>query len=221
MTHNLLPLEHLFLLRLAVAGGGGWKKEIKPDLDPPVRQRLIDAGLIEAEKRKPESGGRSRPLYITLTDQGWAWLSAHLDAKLPPRANTTETLQLLLVRLKAYFEAKHISLAEFISPPPAHKEDPPQNGLVNGLDRRIEAAYYRLSGDQPNIRVRLADLRSALPGVPCSQLDRTLLSMESQGRAALYPLDNPLEIRPEDREAVLRTTTGDERHIVYLGGPES
>ncbi|MBV8266717.1 MAG: hypothetical protein JO252_10370, partial [Planctomycetaceae bacterium] len=168
-----MPLEHLFLLRLAVAGGGGWKKEIKPDLDPPVRQRLIDAGLIEAEKRKPESGGRSRPLYITLTDQGWAWLSAHLDAKLPPRANTTETLQLLLVRLKAYFEAKHISLAEFISSPSVH---PPPNGL----DRQIEAAYYRLSGDRPNVRIRLAELRLALPGVPCSQLDSTLLTMERQ-----------------------------------------
>jgi hypothetical protein len=34
----------------------------------------------------------------------------------------------------------------------------------------------------------------------------------------LYRLDNPAEIRPEDRDAVLRTPSGEDRHIVYLGG---
>ena len=230
MTHNPSPLEHLFLLRLAVAGGGGWKKEIKPELDSPVRQRLIDAGLIEAEKRKPESGGRSRPLmYIALTDQGWAWLSEHFDAKLPPRANTAETLQLLLARLKAYFDATRISLAEFINSSPDHQERPPLTDLDHQkkeplpaeLNRQIKEAYYRLSEGRPNIRVRLADLRSVLPGVPRGQLDAALLNIETQDYASLYRMDDPLEIRPEDRDAVLRTPSGEERHIIYFGGPGS
>jgi hypothetical protein len=151
-----------------------------------------------------------------LTDRGWAWLSDHFEAELPPRANAAETLRRLLGKIKDYLEIKQLSLAEFLHPSrDGGAGRPPEIG------RQIETAYYRLSGGQPNVRVRLADLRAALPDLPCNQLDAALLNLESQGGANLYPLDNPLDIRPEDRDAVLRTPTGDERHIVYLGGPVS
>ena len=68
MSIELKPIEILFLWRLAVAGGGDWKKEIKPDLESPARKRLESAGLIEAEKRKSPSG-RGTPLFISLTDE--------------------------------------------------------------------------------------------------------------------------------------------------------
>jgi hypothetical protein len=216
MNDPLSPRAQLFLWRLAASGGGDWLKEIKPDIKKD-RRRLKEAGLIEEEKRKrPESGGHAKPLYITLTDRGWAWLSDHFEAELPPRANAAETLRRLLAKIKDHLELKQLSLAEFLRPSrDGGAVQPPEIG------RQIETAYYRLSGGQPNVRVRLADLRAALPDLPPEQVNAALLNLESRGRATLYPLDNPLEIRPEDREAVVRTSTGDVRHIVYLGGPAS
>jgi hypothetical protein len=231
MSYQPSPREHLILWRLAVAGGGDWNKEIKPDLNAPERKRLLDAGLIEIEKRKPESGGSSRPLFVTLTEQGWGWLSEHVEAKFPNRLNPAATFERLLPRLKEHLDAQRLSLGEFLNPSrhggasgPAELRSPAGDGDARAaadLPRQIEAAYDRLSGGQPNVRVRLAELRSALPGVPRRHLDDALLSMATRGQAALYPLENPLEIRPEDREAVLRTPAGDERHIIYLGGPGS
>jgi len=61
MSMELKPIEILFLWRLAVAGGGDWKKDISPDLAAPARTRLESAGLIEKEKRKSPSG-RGKPL---------------------------------------------------------------------------------------------------------------------------------------------------------------
>lgn len=78
-----------------------------------------------------------------------------------------------------------------------------------------------ISREGANVRVRLADLRAALPDIPRDRLDAALLAMATRGGVALYPLENPVEIQPRDREAVLRTPTGHERHLVYLGGKPS
>ena len=57
--------------------------------------------------------------------------------------------------------------------------------------------------------------------MPRDRLNTALLALATDGNAALYPLDNPLEIRPQDKEAVLMTPAGDPRHIIYLGGEPS
>jgi hypothetical protein len=230
MSDQPPPPARLLLWRLAVAGGGDWNKEIKPATEPSVRKPLVDAGLMVVENRKPEAGGRAL-LYLSLTDRGWAWLSGNLATKLETKASTTAILERLLDRLNTYLDARQLSLAELLGPSPdggmSGPADLPGPDVNQGtsdpadLPRQIETAYYRLSDNQPNVRVRLADLRAALPGVPRHQLDDALLRMATQGRAALYALDDPLELRPEDREAVLRTPAGDERHIIYLGGPGS
>jgi hypothetical protein len=90
-----------------------------------------------------------------------------------------------------------------------------------GDEQRIERVYYQLSGGRPNERVRLATLRAELPDIPRERLDAALLAMATRGGVALYPLENPVEIGPQDREAVLRTPTGHERHLIYLGGVQS
>ena len=213
MNPPLKPIEILFLWRLAVAGGGDWKKEIKPDLDSAPRKRLESAGLIESETRKSPSG-RGRPLFITLTDKGWGWLAENLDCSL----NTTSSagngvLQRLLARLKVYIDRTHIALGDLM----LAAEKPEANGGRN-LEEQVVEAYRAVSKDKTNVRVRLSDLRRALPTIPKSKLDEMLLGMASNGKASLYRLDNPAEISPEDREAVLRTPSGEERHIIYLGG---
>lgn len=122
-------------------------------------------------------------------------------------------LQRLLAKIKHYLIISNISLGELMLSPAKSRAD-----AVAGLEQQIERAYLSLSKGQANVRVRVADLRDSLPSVPRSQFDETLLTMASNGKASLYRLDNPAEIRTEDHEAALRTPTGEERHLVYLGG---
>jgi hypothetical protein len=205
-------LEVLFLWRLAVAGGSDWLKGFKPDPGAPARSGLAKAGFITAEKRSPQGRG-PKQLYLSLTDHAWEYLSEHLDAPIATRSPASlEILVRLLARLKAHLDARKLSLGEFIqtaSGVPPIKAD---------LPRQIEVAYLKLSGGRENVRVRLADLRDALPDVPRLALDASLIQMATAGRVSLYRLDNPLEIDHRDRDAVLRTPSGEERHIVYLGG---
>ena len=86
------------------------------------------------------------------------------------------------------------------------------------MEDSVARAYLSVSKGQMNVRVRIADLRHLLDSIPRLKLDQALLDMASSGKASLYRLDNPTEIHAEDRDAVLLTPSGEERHIVYLGG---
>jgi len=213
MNHEIKPLELLFLWRLAVAGGGDWLKDIKPDPESPARKRLQANGVIEQEKRKSPSG-RGTPVFVSLTDKGWGWLGNHLDADLSTRTQAgTEVLHRLLVRLKTFIDQKQISLGDLILP---GETDETVGG--DNVEDRVTRAYFSLSKGQTNVRVRIADLRHLLSSIPRLKLDQALLDMASSGKASLYRLDNPAEIHAEDRDAVLHTPSGEERHVVYLGG---
>jgi hypothetical protein len=213
MNDDVKPLEALFLWRLAVGGGADWLKAIKPDLKSAARKKLEADGLIEQSKRKPESG-RGRPLYISLTDRGWGWLASHLDSDLnTPSPAGTKVLYQLLLRIKIFLDQNQMSLSDLIAPSqpaPADVEEDPED--------RLTKAYYALSHGQANVRVRIADLRQRVSSLARVDFDETLLDMASNGKASLYRLDNPAEVRPEDHDAVLRTASGEERHVVYLGG---
>ena len=84
------------------------------------------------------------------------------------------------------------------------------------LSQQIRDAYCRTSGGRWNVRVRLADLRGALPGVPREEFDGALLALETAGALVLYPLDDPQEIRPGDEAAALPNSLGIRRHILYI-----
>jgi DNA-binding PadR family transcriptional regulator len=212
MNDQIKPLELLFLWRLAVAGGGDWLKDIKPNLEAPARKRLQADGLIEQAKRKPPSG-RGTALFVSLTDLGWDWLANHLDADLTTRSPAgTEVLRRLLLRLRIFVDRKQISLADLIMP-----SETAADGVAN-VEDRITQAYLALAKAQINVRVRIADLRRLLSTIPRPRLDEALLDMAASGKASLYRLDDPTQIHAEDRAAVLRTPSGEERHIVYLGG---
>jgi DNA-binding PadR family transcriptional regulator len=213
MNHEIRPLEALFLWRLAVGGGEDWLKEIKPDPKSSARKKLAADGLIEQVKRKSTSG-RGAPLYISLTDRGWAWLGNHLDFDLKTRSPAgSEVLHQLLLKLKKFMEQKQISLSDLILA--GQKTD---EYCCDDVEDRLTKAYLALSNGQTNVRVRIADLRNLLSSVPRMTFDQVLLDMASNGKASLYRLDNPTEIQPEDRDAVLRTPAGEERHVVYFGG---
>ena len=81
----------------------------------------------------------------------------------------------------------------------------------------IRKASLKLGEGKTNVRVRIADLGKELK-VSKEELDKTLLEMERSGELSLYPLDDPRQIRQEDIDAALKTSTGNERHLVYFGG---
>ena len=213
MNHEIKPLEALFLWRLAVVGGGDWLKDIKPDPQSPARKKLEADGLIEQGKRKPASG-RGTATYISLTDRGWAWLGDHLDSDVKSRTPAgTIVLQGLLLRLRAFLDQKQISLSDLLLPSRV-----PPTSAGEDVEDLLTKAYLTLSNGQTNVRVRIADLRHQLSSMSRTAFDQTLLDMASSGKASLYRLDNPAEIHAEDRDAVLRTPSGEARHVVYLGG---
>lgn len=216
MPPDLRPTETLFLWRLAAAGGGDWLKDVKPDPGSKERGRLMAQRLITSEKRKPP-GGRAQAAFLSLTDAGWAWLGSHLDADLRTRSPVgAEVLQLVLTRLKTFLERENRSLGDLMAPGqgPAETPSPP----AGELKARVTAAYHKLSSGRSNARVRIADLRRALESIPRSTFDAALLDLATTGEASLFRLDDPLEIHDSDREGLLRTPTGEERHVVYLGG---
>ena len=236
MSYEPKPLQRLQLWWLAVHGGEGWQKDLKPGFKNSAdRKHLVEAGLIEVEKPKGNA------IYLKLADKGWNYLGEHMAAELSKTRNATPILEQLLGHLRRHLDARELALGDFFRPPAEHpraveREGPavavapppapearPQPGADGRIDpaelrRRIEAAYLRASGGERNVRVRLADLRDALADVPRDRLDEALLDMAVRGAAALYRLDNPLEIHGRDREAVLMTPAGDPRHIIYLGG---
>lgn len=232
---EIKPLERLFLWRLAVSDGG-WlsgKEEAKPKLSRAARKRLESIGLIDVTQQKRPTTGRQAS-FMTLTDKGWAFLADSLDGDLKVNTNAgTEILRLLLLKLKSHLDRRGLSLGDLFTtdePRPAAESETtepatiPIRSSVDGdgdLARLVARAYQRLSGGESNVRVRLRDLRRDLASIPRADLDRALFDLEARGEASLYRLDNPNEIGPADREAVLRTSLGEERHIIYMGGRRS
>ncbi len=216
---SLQPMERLLLWRLALSGGDWLTKLQPPKIETKYRNALKAAGLIIEEKRTPEHG-RGKAIFLELTDAGWNWLNVHATEPMAfsPNARTVHTLESLIFKLGQYLESKQESLADFLHPDPGatRRTDSPSEPK-DDLPGRIAAAYKKLADGRIAVRVRLADLREALSDVPRDELDRALLGLAVQGTVSLFPLDNPLEIEPRDREAVLRTPAGDVRHILYMG----
>lgn len=226
------PLQRLLLWRLAVSDEGGeFLKELDAkSLDATRRRALIREGLVEDQPRK--IGGKGRALsYLELTDKGWAWCQGHLGEAFkfrgaPPKLAGI-VLERLLALLKDYFESQNqtSSFGEFVlqarskramtaSPSEASARD----GHSNGVADQIRHACLDLAQGRENARVRLADLRRRLAAVDRRTLDQALLQMERAGELSLYELNDPREIGDTDRDAVLRTAAGNERHVVYFGG---
>lgn len=229
MSAEPTPLDRLILWRLAVAGGAASNPLLRPRLDREGRDRLTRLGLIASERRRSPTGP-GRPYHIELTDRGWSWLADHMtDPQLSPRANAVPTLELMLARLGAHLAARGFALADVMTeplPPPLGKSPGVDVDGTNLDDRdgaaaRIEKAYLKLTDGKEHVRIRLADLRESLPELDRRAADDALLDLAHRGRAALYSLDNPLDVEPRDREAALTIPSGKQRHLIYLGSPSS
>lgn len=225
MSFDPEPLQRLLLWRLAVSDDGGeFLKNIKPRVDAAVRGPLLREKLIDEPKRKPP-GGRQPSKFLQLTDQGWTWCRENVGAELgSPSRHGSVVLQRLMLLLHRYFENQEhtVSFPQFVSQSRGKSLYVAPDSSGDGrLEQWIREACLEIGNGAENVRVRLADLRPRVPGVAKDALDAKLLELERRGLLSLWPLDNPQEVKPEDRQAVVRTPAGSECHIVYFGGRSS
>lgn len=217
MSIELDPLQRLLLWRLAVSVEGEFLKDINTSLSAAKRKALVREGFIsERKKRHPESNRYAG--FLTLEDQGWAWCQQHLTDEIKTRSTqTTPILEKLLKLLAQYLQTSDApsSLGQFIL-----RASQQQASATSGVGDIIRRTCLELTNGRTNARIRLADLRNRID-IARSTLDETLLEMERAGDLSLYPLDDPQEIREEDRQASLKTQTGHERHLIYYEGSVS
>jgi hypothetical protein len=230
MSFELDALQRMLVWRLAVTEEGEFLKDIKTSLTAGKRKALVREGFIAEEKRKRDPKSRAAA-FLTLEEKGWNWCQEHLADDLNTRSTQAiPILERLLKLLADYFAAQDhtTSFGQFVLQSRRRKpetiteaatapEPPIAAQQPADLAERIRSACLQLGHGQRNVRIRLADLRRSL-GAERSVLDAKLLELESGGELSIYPLDDPQEIGPDDREAVLTTATGSERHVIYYQG---
>ena len=212
---NLSPRQALAFWTLLFTGKEPTMSEFtkKLGLAPKIkgteeRQQLIDAGLIELEKR-----GRAN--YVLLTDKAWRVAVDNFDAAISQSKFAADVLQALLKRLQDYMQGADVTLAEIMRPTRGDEESDSSH-LVD-LEGRIRTAYLKVSNNKWNVRVRLANLRQQLADIPRPVIDNQLLKMQKDERLLLYPLDYRPDITPEDQEAALNIG-GYDNHLLYMEG---
>lgn len=208
------------------------QSKVKPELKPKDRRPLVEAGLLEAQKR-------GRATHLVPTDAAWAWAGAHLDVPLMQSAQASRVLQNVLGLLRTFLDERELTLADLalagasgdrgggadsdISRTASAAVEVPSRASASRdrsgqlLPERIRQTLWELAGGRAKARVRLAELRERFGGVPRRELDSLLLEMQDAGRLVLYPLDNPVELTAADRGAALLVGRNP-RHLVYLEG---
>lgn len=210
----------LRLLRLALLHGGRVPlTDLTPKIDAATRRRLEDRTLIERDCFMTNARGR-RVRCLSLTDAGWRWLADNFAGDVSRSSQCGRELAVILRMMQRLLEDRNLTFGEAVAGlltpgQPAHAAtnvSPPE-----ALER-IRFAHQALSRETGLARVRIADLRQRLPELAREIFDEALRSLEEMGEAALYRLDNPLEIHDADRSAAIVTPTGQPRHLVYLKG---
>jgi hypothetical protein len=216
MSFNPTPRQRLFLLQLLFAGGTAGMKDLKPEFTRADRTPLKAAKWVDERKVK-------RSLEFSLTDAGWGWVEAHLADTIEVGRNTAAAagaLQQLLPRIASYLTATNVRLADVIRPKQASEprdnmnaNEPQPSTELADVHKAIEAACLRLGGGVDRQRLRLADVRNELGAWDRATQDKALLELATAGR--LYGMSDPQEIQPDDRDAELKTPSGEARHLVY------
>jgi hypothetical protein len=207
MSEELPESAKVLLLELVFSGREVMQS--KSGLEKSVRERLRQEGLIALEKR-------GRATVLTATDRTWNWAEENLGLELV-RSQPRRALTAVLSRLREFLAAKELPLSAFVRPVAPGRPAGGAPGSAEPLDAQIRRVYLARTGGALHARVRLADLRADLPAVDRAALDAQILSMQREERAALFPLDNPHEIGPEDDGAAI-DLSGVKQHVLYLRG---
>jgi hypothetical protein len=213
--------QALYLWKLLAFDEGVFFGQWQPPLQKAAeRNDLEKNGLIDIppEKFRTPKGGMARKVY--LSDKGWAWAAENMGVEFCKTQESSLVLEKLLKKLKRFVDAnENVALANLFCPDAP--ETPGISDRHNGKqdlksdEKSIREAYLQVSGGKFNVRVRLCDLRKALPSMPRERFDEVMLAMQKDGKLVMYNLDDPSEIGPEDEQAAI-DIFGQKRHIVYM-----
>ena len=117
MDQKVSPKQALFLLRLLTQQEGFFIGKAKPELTAAERKELVEANLIDIDKRKETPKSRAAN-YAVLTEKGWNWAEKNLAGPLPTSGTAgLLVLNKLLHIVQANINAGVISLATFFTVP--------------------------------------------------------------------------------------------------------
>ena len=180
------------------------KRRYRLELKKPSREKLNREGLLQS-RRLPGKG-----FAHELTDAGWAWVVAELDAKVPARAGSAGgALYALLNGLKVALEARGMVIQELFD-----RSEPAPPRQPGSLRERIRQAYRSLAS-RPWDWVELRDLRAQLGDWPRREVDLELTQMFRDKDVNLTLHEDRGRLTQADREAALRLGVED-MHLISM-----
>ena len=171
------------------------------DVKKRTREKLNRDGLIQSRSLG------AKGFVHELTDAGWAWAVAELDAPVPRRPGSGgRALYALLNGLKVALDARGMLLQELFAPA---APKPP-----GSLRERIRQAYRSLAR-RPWDWVELRDLRAQLGDWPRREVDLELVRMFRNRDVNLTLHEDRGRLTQADRDAALRLGV-DDMHLISM-----
>ena len=177
------------------------KRRYGIDVRKSIREKLNRDGLLQSRNRGAKGFAHE------LTDAGWAWAVAELDAPVPPGARSGgRALYALLNGLKVALDARGMVLQElFASPAPRP---------AGSLPDRIRQSYRSLAS-RPWDWVELRDLRAQLGDWPRREVDQELVRMFRKKDVNFTLHEDRGRLTQADRDAALRLGVED-MHLISM-----
>ena len=178
------------------------KRRYGLDLKKPARDKLNREGLVQSRRLGAKGFAHE------LTDAGWAWVVAELDAQQAPRGagSAGGALYALLNGLKVALDARGMVIQDLFAP--AVPEP------AASLRDRIRQAYRNLAS-RPWDWVELRDLRAQLGDWPRREVDLELVRMFREKDVNLTLHEDLRRLTEADRDAALRVGV-DDRHLISM-----
>ena len=175
------------------------------ELKKSAREKLNREGLVQSRSLGAKGFAHE------LTDAGWAWVVAELDAQqVPPRAGSAGgALYALLNGLKVALDARGMVIQELFD-----QSEPAAPRQPGSLRARIRQAYRALAS-QPRGWVELRDLRKQLGDWPRREVDLELTRMFRAKDVNLTLHEDLRRLTEADRDAALRIGVAD-MHLISM-----
>ena len=171
------------------------------DVKKRTREKLNQDGLLQSRNMGAKGFAHE------LTDAGWAWAVAELDAGVPPRAGSAGgALYALLNGLKVALDARGMVIQELFAPAVPRP--------AGTLPDRIRQAYRSLAS-RPWDWVELRDLRAQLGDWPRREVDLELVRMFRKKAVNLTLHEDRHRLTQADRDAALRLGV-DDMHMISM-----
>lgn len=185
----------------------------KLDLKKVDRDVLVGRRLIDVRQER-----RGRPLFLSLTEKGWAEAIAECRADVPARAGAAgAALYAILPKLLDFLEGNGFALMDVFAASDGGATAETESGVSDAADieTRIRQAYDKIA-TKPGAWISLADLRGALSGVARGDLDQGLIKLNRARAIRLIPESNQKTLNSDERAAAINIGNED-KHLIAIG----